>query len=222
MNKLKNDMKLFVWDFHGVLEKNNELAVEFITNKILKEAGYKERLTKKTGDELYGKRWFQYFEYLLPYENHEKHMELTYRCFDVGDFHPEIVAKYIKPASWAKTVLKKIGEKHDQILISNTHPAALKRFLEAVDLNKYFKADKIFSTDSHRMIPAKNKAEVAKEYINKNKFDEIIVIGDSIEEMHLSKILGAKFYLYAHKGKNFRKCNCEHKIRDLRDIIRQI
>jgi len=215
-------MKLFIWDFHGVLEKNNEMAAKFITNKILKEAGYKEKLTKKTGDELYGKRWFQYFEYLLPHETHEKHMKLTYKCFDVGDFHPEVITKYIKTAPWAKMVLKKIGEKHDQILISNTHPEALRRFLESVNLNKYFTADKIFSTDSHRNIPAKNKAEEATDYIKGKNFEEIIVIGDSVEEMDLAKTLGAKFYLYAHKGKNFRECPCKNKIRDLRDIIRKI
>jgi len=215
-------MKLFVWDFHGVLEKNNERAAQFITNKILKEAGYKERLTKKAGDELYGKRWFQYFEYLLPYESHEKHMELTYKCFDVGDFHPEIVEKYIRTAPWAKMVLRKIAAKHDQILISNTHRVALERFVKSVELDQFFLKDKIFSTDSHRNIPAKNKAEVATDYILEKDFEEIIVIGDAIEEMNLAKTIGAKFYLYAHKGKNFRECDCEHKIRDLRDIISQI
>jgi phosphoglycolate phosphatase-like HAD superfamily hydrolase len=219
-------MKLFIWDFHGVLEKNNERAAQFITNKILKEAGYKERLTKKTGDELYGKRWFQYFEYLLPHETHEKHMELTYKCFDVGDFHPEIVEKYIRTAPWAKMVLKKIAKKHDQILISNTHRVALERFLKSVELDQFFTKDKIFSTDSHRNIPAKNKAEVAVDYIKDNPpvggFEDIIVVGDAIEEMNLAKTIGAKFYLYAHKGKNFRECDCENKIRDLRDIISQI
>lgn len=36
-------MKLFVWDFHGVLEKGNEGAVLEISNKILGDFRYKER-----------------------------------------------------------------------------------------------------------------------------------------------------------------------------------
>jgi len=31
--------KLFVWDFHGVLEKDNEQAVIQISNDVLKELG---------------------------------------------------------------------------------------------------------------------------------------------------------------------------------------
>ena len=42
-------MKLFVWDFHGVLEKGNDLAVLDITNKVLEQAGYSERLNEDFG-----------------------------------------------------------------------------------------------------------------------------------------------------------------------------
>jgi len=31
--------KLFVWDFHGVLEKDNDLAVEVICNQVLEAFG---------------------------------------------------------------------------------------------------------------------------------------------------------------------------------------
>ena len=30
-------MKLFIWDFHGVLEKNTERAAKEITNRVLEE-----------------------------------------------------------------------------------------------------------------------------------------------------------------------------------------
>lgn len=39
-------MILFVWDFHGVLEKDNEKAVVDISNQVLSEAGFKEKFTQ--------------------------------------------------------------------------------------------------------------------------------------------------------------------------------
>lgn len=40
-------MKLFVWDFHGVLEKDNDLAVLDISNKVLEQSGYAERFSEE-------------------------------------------------------------------------------------------------------------------------------------------------------------------------------
>ena len=38
------ERKLFVWDFHGVLEKDNDLAVQIICDKVLKDFGFKNRV----------------------------------------------------------------------------------------------------------------------------------------------------------------------------------
>lgn len=57
-------MKLFVWDFHGTLEKDNEHAVMEISNKVLENLGYTQRLSKEDNLMLYGKKWADYFEYL--------------------------------------------------------------------------------------------------------------------------------------------------------------
>ena len=38
-------MKLFIWDFHGVLEKDNEHAVVEVTNQVLKEFNQDARLS---------------------------------------------------------------------------------------------------------------------------------------------------------------------------------
>jgi len=51
-------MKLFVWDFHGVLEKDNEKAVVKITNIVLSQSGYSERLNIDDCHRFYGLRWF--------------------------------------------------------------------------------------------------------------------------------------------------------------------
>lgn len=49
-------MKLFVWDFHGFLEKDNEKAVVEITNMVLSQFDYEERLSL---DELSSFLWFK-------------------------------------------------------------------------------------------------------------------------------------------------------------------
>lgn len=78
-------MKLFVWDFHGVLEKDNEKAVIDISNQVLKRAGYKERFTDKDNERLYGVKWYQYFEDLLPGLSNEGHLSLQAACFKFAE-----------------------------------------------------------------------------------------------------------------------------------------
>jgi len=74
--------KLFVWDFHGTLEKGNENASRAITNNVLAKFGHKVRLSKHDAIKLYGKKWYEYYEYLLPNEPHEVHLTLQANSFD--------------------------------------------------------------------------------------------------------------------------------------------
>jgi phosphoglycolate phosphatase-like HAD superfamily hydrolase len=215
-------MKLFVWDFHGVLEQDNDLAVLFITNKVLKEFGYKKRINKKITNELYGQKWHKYFEHLLPGETKERCFELANRCFEIGKNNLNIISKYIKVTPNAKNVLEQIDQKHDQILISNTNKQSLKKFLKIVGLDTFWKKNKIFSTDSCLTHLKTNKNKIVSNYIKDKEYSEIIVIGDSIEEMNLAKDLESKFYLYAHKNKKMKEGNYGKKIRDLRKILIEI
>lgn len=216
-------MKLFVWDFHGVLEKNNDLTLLEITNTILKKNNFCEQIDEELGKKLYGRRWYQYFEYLLPHETYATHIELTRQCFIYNDAHPEITEKYIKTAKYAKEVLEKVSKDNDIILISNTNIDSLMAYLKAVKLDKFFPREKIFGTDSHRNKNTKTKTEYLEEYVKKfGKFEKVIVIGDALEEMKMAAAVRAKFYLYAHKGKNFRDCPCNNKIRDLREVLKEI
>jgi phosphoglycolate phosphatase-like HAD superfamily hydrolase len=214
-------MKLFVWDFHGVLERHNDLALLDITNIILKKNKFKVQINRCLGKKLYGKRWYQYFEFLLPQESYSTHINLTHQCYVYNDSHPEITEKYIKVAKYAKEVLEKISKKHEMILVSNTNTNSLITYLKAINLNGFFPREKIFGTDSHRDKNTKTKKEYLEDYVrvNKGKFEKVIVIGDALEEMKMAESIRARFYLYAHRGKNFRDCPCENKITDLRDVL---
>ena len=101
-------MKLFVWDFHGVLEKDNEKAVIVVSNKVLEKAGYKERFSEKDNEEFYGLKWYQYFERIIPGLNKSEYLKLQSDCYKYSEAHLDLLAKYIKPNDHAIEVLSLI------------------------------------------------------------------------------------------------------------------
>src|SRR5579859_4368699 len=132
-------MKLFVWDFHGVLEKDNEKAVIEISNAVLANAGYKERFTEEDNERLYGLKWYQYFQRLIPTLSNDVCLKLQADCFKYAEDHLEVLAKHIKPNDYAIDVLKEIAQsKNQQIVISNSRQRDLIWFLDAVKVRKFF------------------------------------------------------------------------------------
>ncbi|MBU6389829.1 hypothetical protein KGQ71_04940, partial [Patescibacteria group bacterium] len=73
-------MKLFVWDFHGVLEKGNEQAVLEVSNLILRDFGFDQQFSREEIYRLYGQRWCDYFAHLLPDTQEELHLQLQHAC----------------------------------------------------------------------------------------------------------------------------------------------
>lgn len=213
-------MKLFIWDFHGTLEKGNEHAVLEITNEVLREYGCRQSIDAETNHRLYGKKWYEYFEHILPHESEEIHLRLQERCIAFQLEHPDIVHRHIKPNDHAHEVLYRIAKKHDQILISNTPLQWLRIFIEATNLTEFFSAEKYFGADTHRPNARRSKKEIAEEYVADKDFEKIIVIGDSPQDIiPLSNSLS---YLYAHDGKPFKECDADYRIRDLREVLQEV
>ncbi len=216
-------MKLFVWDFHGTLEKDNENSVLEISNKVLEKLGYKERLTEEDSQKLYGRKWLEYFAYLLPDEPEEVHFKIQQACHDYEKAHPEIIHKNIVANDHAGEVLQKVKVAgHDQILISNMADDALEMFLKSVNLEKYFLPNKAFATNSHLSLSLKTKKDLLSEYLKNKSFDEIIVIGDTPGDIDLKNVAGGISYLYAHPNKIFQEVESDHKIHDLREVLKEI
>jgi len=215
-------MKLFVWDFHGVLEKGNERAAVVVSNVILGQFGYTKRFSDAEGDRLYGRKWYQYFEDLLPNEPHERHMELQEACFAYDQAHPEIVERAIECNDYAREVVGTIAQRHRQIVISNTKPEAILRFVRVVGLDDYFTFENTVAVDLHRRETERSKKDVLARYLSEHPCEQVVIIGDSASDMELADVAGGVRYLYAHPGCLFREAEAEFRIRDLREVLKSL
>lgn len=215
-------MKLFVWDFHGVLEKDNDLAVLDISNSILRENGYKERFSPEDNKAYYGLKWYEYFERLLPNLSNEEHMALQAACFKFAEDNLDILSKHIKTNDYAQEVLKSISEaKHDQILLSNTRPHDLLWFVETVGLTKYLPKSKIFGVNAHQKHG--NKREALSDYLKDKEYEGIIIIGDSEKDMELKAVAGGTTYFYSHPHIQLEKIvKANYIITDLRKVLQEL
>lgn len=217
--------KLFVWDFHGVLEKGNENAVLEITNTILEKHQFQRRMSVEEGEFLYGRKWFEYFSYLLPETSKEEQIRLQQACFETSMNNTHIIAKHIQLNDYADEVLQQIERKgHQQILISNTDPKSLDFFIKSVGLEKYFFSGRSFAVDAHRREFA-TKTECLKTFMqDRQSPDKMISIGDSPGDMELTQAHPqAVGYLYSHPGRSHRHTVHRHeKIADLRSVLKEI
>jgi phosphoglycolate phosphatase-like HAD superfamily hydrolase len=219
-------MKLFVWDFHGVLEKGNDDAVLEITNLALEHHGHSRRMTQDEAILLSGLRWHEYFSFLLPQICIDECNRLQSTCFEISQNKPKIIAKHIQLNDHADFVLESISiSKHHQILISNTLPKSLDIFIEIVGIGKYFPTTHRFGVDSHNQKKITKKQCLTEFLKDKEYFQSLVSIGDSPGDMalidHDSKLHGTG-YLYSHPNRQHRSVNCHHKINDLRCVLQEI
>jgi len=217
--------KLFVWDFHGTLEKGNENASQEITNEVLAKHGYKQRLSDQDSIKLYGKKWYQYYEYLLPDEPHQKHLALQADSFEWPTAEA-IVAKHMKPNDHAAEVVNAIRTKgHLQVLLSNTTEYALPIFVRLAGLSEYFDASNAFAIAAHSKDAIHTKVQVLEDFIQDHKLEHnLAVIGDSLSDMELAKREHAKGYYYRHPGLAIDKDLAPNviTIHDLRDVLAEV
>lgn len=215
-------MKLFVWDFHGVLEKDNDLAVLDISNQVLEQAGYVERFSKEDNRQFYGLKWFQYFERLLPDLTNEQHLVLQAACFKFAEKNLHILAKHIKPSDHSLAVLKAINDVgHDQIILSNTRPHDLLWFVDTVGIANYFPKEKVIGVNAHQKYGVKKDA--LEHYLEGKQFGKIIIIGDSEDDMKLQEAAGGTTYYYNHPHvKPLNTIEADYVIKDLREILQEL
>ena len=213
-------MKLFIWDFHGVLEKDNEFAVKEVVDKVLSEFKINRKATVQECLDLYGKKWAEYYRYFAPDSNEETIHQMVKRAVEIS-LGEKPALKHIKPMDHAHDVLKQISKKgHTNIIISNSSPKALDFFLASVNMSNLF--DKKFGADLHRKnAHEKNSKEILlKQFLSKNKFESIILIDDAQEGIEMGKRLNAITYHFSRN--NNIHSDADYQISDLREVLKEL
>ena len=215
-------MKLFVHDLHGVLETGTEKGVRLITNEALSKLGYERRMTEEENLFLFGRKWFEYFAYLLPQENHERHMELQGECFRDSERKRKQIASVLEQTPHAYELLEAIAQsENSQIMISNTRPEGLVFYLTTLGYLRFFPHGFYFGADGHNNHSI-TKASILERFLKKNPFDDIIIIGDSPKDMELKNVAGGIAYHFTHPHLPRRECFADHYIDDLRAILKEL
>lgn len=214
-------MKLFVWDFHGVLEKYNEYAVKEVSELVLREFGLRRPVTVQECLDLYGKKWGEYFRHFAPESEQEAIHQMVDMAVDIG-LKGDIIRKHIKPNDYAHQVLETISQNgHKNLVMSNSTPEALELFLDAVGMSDMF--DYKHGADHHREnAHEKNSKEIwLMQFLEKNQFEKVIVIDDAFMGIEMGRNVGAVTYLFSRNGFN-KTIKADHYISDLRDILTEI
>ncbi len=212
--------KLFVWDFHGVLEKNNEHAVIEVTNQVLEEFGAKDRLDIELCKKLYGRKWHVYFKKLHPEADDAQLLKMVERGVEISQ-ETDVIYRHIKPMDYSHEVLDKIKKAgHDNIILSNTHPKALDKYLDSVKIMHFI--DHKIGADGHSKINHENsKISLLGEFIKSKKYEKIIVIGDRDTDIEVGKSIGAVTYFFLN-GNNKPCKEADYCIDDLRDVLKEV
>ena len=198
---------LFAWDFHGVLEQDNEYAVLESTNQALLEHGYTVQATQQDIIELYGLPWGDYFRKLIPGIDDTSVKDLVTRCRELGRPAAGI---HCKPRVHAHSTLKKIKEEgHTNIIVSNSTQSDLEFFMKIIGVNPYI----------HEAYGVRgNKHQAIKNH--PGEYSKIIMIGDTENDILAGYMVNATTYLVQNGDP--RPTRAHHTITDLRKVLKEI
>jgi phosphoglycolate phosphatase-like HAD superfamily hydrolase len=216
-----NGETLYVWDFNGTLELGWEKAVLMTTNKVLRAHRDDLSVDQPFIDSHYGKRWYTFFEALLPGLPLEAYLAFEAACIDRMRADIPEMAHLIRPTEHADLVLNEIQNLgNDQILISNMRGDDLGKFLSAVSFDRYFPEGRRFGTADYSNGQPASKLEILNDYVRDRNYQRIVAVGDSPGDVEIVQgFENGISYLYAHPGKPFREFNAQYRIRDLRDVL---
>jgi phosphoglycolate phosphatase-like HAD superfamily hydrolase len=218
---------LFVWDFHGTLEKGNVRAVQELLNRVLPLFGLNSHLSLTRSSELYGLSWIDYCQAICPEGNQAIWQKMKEKLLEMQE-KEHIVEKYISPMDHADEVLRTIKQKgHDNLILSNSSPRAIKYFVKLVKLNNYI--DEYIALDSHdaprqQLDIGQGKTKSLKRYLKDKSFNKIVKIGDRASDIEAGRAIGAITYFFRNEfNKNHELAiKADHEIHDLREILREV
>lgn len=227
MRNMKNK-NLFVWDFHGTLETGNVYAVQDLVNLILKDFSINREVGIKDVRDWYGLSWFDYFKLAAPEGNDTLWRDMVNKVLSLQQRGWEVIKTHIKLREFAGEVLKTIKkEGHQNILLSNTSPQHIKTFTDLLNITKYF--NNIIGVDTHHISRINKeihdiKGEALTDFLEKRKYNKVVVIGDRESDIKAGRKCGAITYLFIDPDFNEKAKNTEadYVISDLREILKEL
>jgi len=213
-------MGLFGWDFHGVLERDNEYAVQEVVNRVLPEFKVKREATVEECRALYGKKWADYYRFYAPDADEETIHQMVEKAVKIS-LEEKIALKYIKQTEYASFVLYEIEKRgHTNLLMSNSSEKAIVFFLNSVGLSDYF--DIVFAADKHRKEYNKDsKAGFLEDFLRKYIFDKVVIIDDMEEGIERGLRFNAVTFRY-HRNGTAPESKAHYVINDLREVLREL
>lgn len=220
-------MKLFVWDFHGTLEKGNVKALHEILNKVAHEFDLERNISFETTVRMYGLSWIDYFQYLHPRGKTDEWLAMKDKATEIQK-KGRLVQKYIQPMDHAVEVLETIKKQgHDIIILSNSQPKWIQKFAKMVGIEKYI--DDYIALDAHGEPRGATELQQRKsqeliDFCREKKYSSIIKIGDRESDIEAGKSVGAVTYFFRNQ---FNK-DTEHQtaadfeITDLREVLKEL
>jgi phosphoglycolate phosphatase-like HAD superfamily hydrolase len=221
-------MKLFVWDFHGVLEHGNHIETIHTVNTALEHCNYTERLAFEDYPQIAHLTLHGYFEFALKKSgftpNEEELVTLDNLATLLIETGERDLHEHIRQTPHADEVLQTISRHgHQNIVISNSPPPVFQKFLEATSLERHFIiGENAFPVSAHNGFPTIPKPVKLREYLQGKTFNAIIYIGDSQSDLNLHDHFPGIRYLFRHPDYIARDCEADYKISDLRDILREV
>ncbi|MFA5013903.1 MAG: HAD hydrolase-like protein [Candidatus Paceibacterota bacterium] len=223
---MKNEI-LFVWDFHGTLEKGNVYAVQELVNLVLKDFGTNKEITVQEAIDWYGLSWFDYFKLAVAEGNQQLWQSMVDKVLSLQQQSWNNIKNYIKVRDFAEEVLQQIqNEGHQNILLSNTRLEQIRMFTDLLDLTHYF--NEIIGVDTHRNSRINNeihnvKSEALTNFLKGKNYGKIIMVGDKENDMRAGKSCGATTYLLTdQKIDKGSKTETDHIISDLREVLKEL
>lgn len=218
--------RILVFDFDGVLIDSKWMYIA-LARKALEENGF-----EVTDDEIEGKLIPSIkgtIEKILPEPLEDRESVLKKVEKRIVELTSAEGQDHVRLSSYATGTLNELKERFERIfLLSNSHSTFVNKILNLYDLDRYF--DDIFTLDS-----GFNSKDDALKHISKIEcvnIGEIVIIGDTEEDVKLAKRVGCKVVIVVseiswdgHNKEGIKSLNPDaviDKLSDLSAVLRSL
>lgn len=213
-------IKLVAFDWNGTILADMQ-AVHKADNKVLKSMGAKP-VDLKTLQEKYDVPIVKYFISVgVKEETIIENTKLNRKVF-YENYEKE--AKNARTRSHAKTVLEWMETRGiNRIVFSNNTLESIQGHAKRLRISGYFK-EILAASLPGLALSSRTKNVLLKEYVQKNglKPDELLIVGDTIEEIQIAKSLGSMVCSITHGNCSTRRLKAakpDYLISDLGQMI---